>query len=114
MSQLFPFRSKLFPILIFILLFANQSRAQVWETSDSIVYQSTDAGSSWHPISPASFAKISSVALSPSGSVFIATLGFGIFRTTDNGAHWNPASNGIGTVSDMKTIVAAHDGTLYA
>src|SRR5262245_58540295 len=78
---------------------------------DKDVFKTTNMGVSWTPIeSPAfpSFITPLAIVVDPTtpSRVFFASLGYGVFRSTDGGATWDSASVGIG---DREVLsLAAH------
>jgi glucose/arabinose dehydrogenase/photosystem II stability/assembly factor-like uncharacterized protein len=70
------------------------------------VYKSMDSGRSWHALGLDNYG-IASIAvdrLTPS-TVYAATRGKGVFKSTDGGAHWNAINTGLGSVG--VNVVAA-------
>ena len=53
------------------------------------IYRSTNEGASWETYSfPINF-MATDFAISPQGTIFLSTAGYGIYRSTDNGLTWN-------------------------
>lgn len=128
---------------IFITLFASHGLARAGQTAtpnDSIVaiasvsvegslfkattralHRSRDGGRTWRPIPlPQIFGdggQVTSLAASAGakGVLYLAGLGQGVFRTTDNGKSWEPSTSGL--PNRNVTALASHaelPGTLYA
>ena len=84
------------------------------------LYQSRDGGRSWQgvPLPPSvQRGAITAVAAPPQavGTLYVAGPGFGVLKTTDAGAHWQPLNEGLPTLAI--TAFATHsqlDTTLYA
>jgi photosystem II stability/assembly factor-like uncharacterized protein len=56
-----------------------------------VLYQSSDYGVSWHAVTmPQSLAQVYDITFDPGtpGLVYLATLGTGVYRSTDYGANW--------------------------
>lgn len=73
------------------------------------VFVSSDAGATWHRISPAGDAElhnVDSVAIDPKDSKIIYVGTFHLpWKTTDSGAHWLPIHNGMIDDSDVFSLV---------
>ncbi len=86
------------------------------------VYGSIDGGSTWTLLSQGLGDRhVGALALDPrrTATLYAATEGYGIFRTTDGGKQWNPARSGkTGFGPGQSTVTALTvdpvDGTLYA
>lgn len=79
------------------------------------VLASPDGGASWSAI-PTPAADVWSLALDPSsGTVYVGTYFGSVFRTTDGGAHWTSASDGL-QASGVNVIATAPSApaSLYA
>jgi photosystem II stability/assembly factor-like uncharacterized protein len=86
------------------------------------IFKSTDNGTSWHRIpstkdtnaqfdSPFDF--VERIRVGPTGTVFIASDGFGIFRSTDGKNFDNLTLGGVGD-HEFADVVVASDGTVAA
>ena len=104
-------------------------------TGESGVFKSTDGGANWHQTS-AGLARIRIKAITVTGEVmwitqtvgvtavavdpahpktlYAATAGSGIFRSTDAGENWHPFNAGLTVLDVMSLGIDARGRTLYA
>ena len=65
----------------------------------------------WIPMNGPYGGTIMALAVSPDGiHIFAGSFGGGVYRSTDDGAHWTPANRGIETL-DLRTIAVSPDGS---
>jgi len=83
------------------------------------IYTSSDNGDSWKAVSKATInAEVFKVAMS-GPTLFVGTLGQGMFRSNDSGANWQALNLGRrfkdvwALLAKEKTILAATDGSLF-
>ena len=83
---------------------------------------STDYGATWTPISQGlPEAPVTSIVLDPTSAadartLYVASIGHGVYKSTDGGQHWVAKSKGLGAPENMQVwmVERYHDGTLYA
>jgi len=70
----------------------------------------------WAPVGPAPSAVEAPVAAhASSGTIYIGSLGGGVFKSTDRGSTFRPVNNGLGSLRVASMVMAADDpNTLYA
>jgi photosystem II stability/assembly factor-like uncharacterized protein len=81
------------------------------------VLRSLDSGTSWVALEDMDGERVNALAVDPGapGTLYAGTQGTGVFRTTDGGTNWNPASNGL-TSLDVTALAVdpSGAGTVYA
>jgi len=86
------------------------------------VLLSTDFGATWKSISKGlPNAPVTSIVLDPtspadSRTLYVTSIGHGVYKSTDSGRTWVKKSRGLGAPENMQVwlIKRYHDGTLYA
>ena len=85
------------------------ARGELFAAGDTALYTSTDDGLTWNRIGPVR-ALPHSLSADTSGALFVGNDALGIFRTTDNGAHWTGS-----LVTEGCNALAMHpNGFLFA
>jgi uncharacterized protein (TIGR03437 family) len=81
------------------------------------LWKSTDSGATWGPLDALPFAVPQMLVTDPNtpNTVYAASTDLGVFKSTDGGASWTAANNGIATPSvQVLAIDPVHPQTLYA
>lgn len=80
------------------------------EGTQSILYFTTDGGNTWVSSSPVPLKKISHVAVTDQGTIWV-TDGHSLYVTTNSGKTWKNLTSGISGASDIIGIHPSSDGT---
>ncbi len=107
------------------IVFDPTTPSTVYAGTSSGLFRSNDSGNTWNGINTFGFPTdrdILSIAIDPTArtTIYVGTLGHGLFKTSDGGTSWIPINNGItsgfGTnsrVVDDVVIDPASPSTLY-
>jgi photosystem II stability/assembly factor-like uncharacterized protein len=85
------------------------------------MFKSTDSGATWTPINEglgevvATRAPMNALVLDPdSGTLYLATSGYGVFKSSDGGATWTPWNEALAHL-DVRLLALVRGGSaLYA
>ncbi len=92
---------------------ALSSSGQILAGTSGGVFRSTDNGGNWVLIGLRD-TLVMCLAINASGHVFVGTADWGILRSTNGGASWNPSNSGFSTRVGIRSVAVNSAGYIFA